>query len=166
MRKDVKGTEAKSERKTKGKHRLEKIDTIKKAKKQKALKTVAIIIIFLLLLVIIGGIICWYYYPQGQVVEKLQQIWPWKTTSQENENNEKLEENIQTTQEDKQKQRAIDVAITKFKEMGEELEKSDLEILRIQREGKLYYYISSPENTLEIECETAIISRVNGILVE
>lgn len=63
--------------------------------------------------------------------------------------------------------KAKDIAIAQFKTMGEtSLQKSEIEIMQIQRSGELYYYISSPENTAEIKVKGGKITRLNGASVD
>ncbi len=68
--------------------------------------------------------------------------------------------------EKKQRSKAVKVAIQKFKELGEEAKEEELEVLRIQRKGDLYYYISAKENTVEIRISDNKVTRVNGVPVE
>lgn len=64
-------------------------------------------------------------------------------------------------------QAARAVAVAKFHELGEAgITESDLEIMKIQRQGEDYYYIASNENTLEIKVDTGKITRINSIPVE
>lgn len=74
--------------------------------------------------------------------------------------------NTLSNEEDKQKQEAIKVAKKKFNELGENVEENNLEVLKIQRKGELYYYISSKDNTLEIRIKDNKITRVNSVPVE
>ena len=60
----------------------------------------------------------------------------------------------------------IKVAKKKFNELGENVEENNLEVLKIQRKGELYYYISSKDNTLEIRIKDNKITRVNSVPVE
>lgn len=78
-----------------------------------------------------------------------------------------FESQIDSDKEDeKAKDDAAKVAIKKFKDLGEDVNKSDLEILRIQRKGELYYYISSKDNTVEVRIKDNKITRVNSVPVE
>ena len=59
------------------------------------------------------------------------------------------------------------LAKKQFKEMGEKgVKEKELEVLKIEREGEEYYYISSAENTLEIKLTTGEITRINSVKVE
>ena len=62
--------------------------------------------------------------------------------------------------------KAAEIAIAQFSQMGETgLQKSEIEIMQIQRSGELYYYISSLENTAEIKVKGGKITRLNSVLV-
>lgn len=71
---------------------------------------------------------------------------------------------IETT--DKQEEEVIKVAEKKFRELGENIDKKDLEVLKIQRNGEIYYYISAKENTIEVREKDGKITRINSIPVE
>ena len=73
---------------------------------------------------------------------------------------------IRKDDEDKQKKKAINVAIKKFEELGEKVNKDNLEVLKIERKGEFYYYISSKENTVEIRISDNKITRVNSVVVD
>ena len=71
------------------------------------------------------------------------------------------------SQEDISEDKAKKTAIKQFEKLDEKgLKKDDLEILKIQRDGKEYYYISSPQNTLEISVKGGEITRINSVKVE
>lgn len=58
------------------------------------------------------------------------------------------------------------LAVKQFKNVGEKgLKEADLRVLKIQRSGEEYYYVSSKENTLEIKVVGGAITRVNSELV-
>lgn len=64
-------------------------------------------------------------------------------------------------------EKVVETAIKRFKELGETgLKQEDLEVLKILRKGDYYYYISSPNNSLEIRISDGKIVRENSILVE
>lgn len=64
-------------------------------------------------------------------------------------------------------EKAVDKALKRFEKMGEEnLTKENLEVLKILRSGEYYYYISSPDNSLEIRISDGKIVRENSVLVE
>ena len=72
-----------------------------------------------------------------------------------------------TSEDEISEDKAAEIAIAQFKEMGEtSLQKSEIEIMQIQRSGELYYYVSSPENTAEIKVKGGKITRLNSILVD
>ncbi len=66
----------------------------------------------------------------------------------------------------KEEEIARNVAVTKFSELGESISSTELEVQEIQRQGDIYYYISSKENTVEVRKEDNEIVRVNSILVK
>ena len=64
-------------------------------------------------------------------------------------------------------EKAVTKALNRFTEMGEaNLTSNDLEVLKINRKGEYYYYISSPQNSLEIRISDGKIVRENSILVD
>lgn len=65
-----------------------------------------------------------------------------------------------------QKKKALKVARKKFEELGEKVNEKDLEILKIERKGEFYYYISSKENTVEVRISDNKITRVNSVVVD
>lgn len=66
----------------------------------------------------------------------------------------------------RQEEKAIKVAEEKFKELGENIDEKNLEILKIQRNGEVYYYISAKENTVEVREKDSKITRINSVPVE
>ena len=73
-----------------------------------------------------------------------------------------MKENEEITEE-----KAGKVAVKQFKKLGEKSVKEDqVSIKKIAREGEEYYYITSKENTLEIQIKGGKITRVNSVLVE
>jgi uncharacterized membrane protein YhiD involved in acid resistance len=83
----------------------------------------------------------------------------------------KSDESSQTSEihnknDDKQKEKALKVARKKFEELGEKVNEKDLEILKIERKGEFYYYISSKENTVEVRISDNKITRVNSVVVD
>ena len=60
----------------------------------------------------------------------------------------------------------IEGYINKFKELGENAKKEDLEILIIQRDGEELFYISSKENTAETRIRDSKITRLNSVPVK
>lgn len=64
-------------------------------------------------------------------------------------------------------QDAIKLAISQFKKLGEkDLNTKDVTCLEIEREGEHYYYICSPQNTLEIKIVGGKITRLNSVPVD
>lgn len=62
---------------------------------------------------------------------------------------------------------AKELAKKQFKELNEKaLDTDKFQLLKIQRDGEEYYYICSPENTMEIKVSTGEITRVNSIKIE
>lgn len=83
----------------------------------------------------------------------------------------KSDESSQTSEihnknDDEQKKKALKVARKKFEELGEKVNEKDLEILKIERKGEFYYYISSKENTVEVRISDNKITRVNSVMVD
>ena len=86
-------------------------------------------------------------------------------------NRRKSDESSQTSEirnknDDEQKKKALKVARKKFEELGEKVNEKDLEILKIERKGEFYYYISSKENTVEVRISDNKITRVNSVVVD
>ena len=133
-------------------NKLEKIKKIKAIKVQKKIKIG--IIIGIIVLTIIGITIGTLYEldKSHQILGgKLEGIFSGKES---------------TKDEERQKKKAMEKAIDKFNELGEKVKKEELEVLKIQRKGELYYYISAKENSVEVKINTFEITRVNGILVD
>ena len=126
-----------------------KLDKIKKIKAIKIQKKVKIGIIIGVITIIVIGIVIGTLYQ----LDKSHQILGGSL-----EGFFEGEENV--------KDKAIEIAVKKFKELGEKVKKEQLEVLKIQRKGELYYYISAKENSLEIKISDLQITRVNGILVD
>lgn len=62
--------------------------------------------------------------------------------------------------------KAVEVAKRKFSELGENTDNIELEVLKITRKGKVYYFISAKDNTVEISADTFEIKRINSVPVE
>ena len=73
---------------------------------------------------------------------------------------------IRNKNDDEQKKKALKVARKKFEELDEKVNEKDLEILKIERKGEFYYYISSKENTVEVRISDNKITRVNSVVVD
>lgn len=63
-------------------------------------------------------------------------------------------------------EKAKEVAIKQFKNLGEKVSREDLNIKKIKRQGEEYYYITSKENTMEIKIKGGKITRINSAPVE
>ena len=62
---------------------------------------------------------------------------------------------------------AKQLAIKQFKKIGEkDIDESKVTILEIEREGEHFYYVCSPENTVEIKIIGGKITRLNSVLVD
>ena len=68
--------------------------------------------------------------------------------------------------EEQNMEEAIEIALDKFKELGEDVGKEDVETIKIQRKGDIYYYISAKENTVEVRESDNKITRINSAPVE
>ena len=72
------------------------------------------------------------------------------------------EENEGITEEEARK-----VAKKQFKKLGEKnIKEENLQVKKIQRSGEEYYYISSAENTMEIQIKGGKVTRINSATVE
>ena len=73
----------------------------------------------------------------------------------------KTKENEEITEEE-----AKELAIKQFKKIGEKnLEKDKINIIKIDRNGEEYYYVTSAENTAEIKIKGRQITRINSASV-
>lgn len=70
------------------------------------------------------------------------------------------EEALDTTQN-----QAIDATIEQFKRLGENVTKQDLKVDIIERDGDSYYYIKSPQNSIQIQINTGKIVRINSVSI-
>lgn len=60
---------------------------------------------------------------------------------------------------------AREKAIIIFNSLGENnLNKDNVKVREIEREGKKYYYISSLENSAEVEINTGRVTRINNVI--
>lgn len=75
-------------------------------------------------------------------------------------------QSITENSDEQKKKKAIDVALNKFRELGENVNENELEVMKIKRKNEYYYYISSKQNTVEVRLSDNKIIRVNSILVE
>ena len=73
----------------------------------------------------------------------------------------KTKENEEITEEE-----AKELAIKQFIKIGEKnLEKYKINIIKIDRNGEEYYYVTSAENTAEIKIKGGQITRINSASV-
>ena len=73
----------------------------------------------------------------------------------------KTKENEEITEEE-----VKELAIKQFKKIGEKnLEKDKINIIKIDRNGEEYYYVTSAENTAEIKIKGGQITRINSASV-
>lgn len=82
---------------------------------------------------------------------------------QDNREDVKSEEKSKDKTSEKQ---AKKTAVKQFKELGETTKEDELQIMKIQRKGEEYYYVTSKENTLEIKISTGKVTRINSVIVE
>ena len=75
-------------------------------------------------------------------------------------------DNDSDSKEYSDEEKAVKVARDKFKELGENVDNTELEVLKITRKGNYYYFISSKENTVEISADTFEVKRINSVPVE
>lgn len=73
-----------------------------------------------------------------------------------------LESNVKDIGEDKAKK----LAVKQFKKLGEKVKADELNIIKIQRSGVEYYYVTTPNNNLEIRISDGKITRINSAVVE
>lgn len=68
--------------------------------------------------------------------------------------------------EDIAEDNAREIAVMQFKELKEEIQKEELDVQKIQRNGEEYYYIISKHNSLEMRIKGGTITRINATSVE
>lgn len=73
----------------------------------------------------------------------------------------KIKDDKEITEEEAKK-----VAVKQFKKLNEKVNQDELKILKIQRSGEEYYYITSSQNSLEIKIKGGQITRINSASVE
>lgn len=118
---------------------------IKVEKKTKKIIIISVSSIIAILIIALISII---------VLDKTQRIFDGKVAS------------IFLSDEEIPEEKAVKKALDRFKEMGEEnLKENELEILKIMRSGEYYYYVSSPNNSLEIHISDGKIIRENSVIV-
>lgn len=74
---------------------------------------------------------------------------------------EKFSKNEEISENDARK-----LAVKQFEKMGENVAQDSLEVIKLQRDDGLYYYISSEKNTLEIRIKGGEITRINAVPVK
>ena len=150
---------------TKKVSKLEKIKEIKKIKQERKRKIITISAISMVAIILIALIsIFTLDATQKTFGGKIASIHPIFTTD-----NETVSKVASIFSQDKEitEEEATTKALDRFNEMGEEnLSKDNLEVLKILRSGEYYYYISSPDNSLEIRISDGKIVRENSVLVE
>lgn len=52
------------------------------------------------------------------------------------------------------------------KELGENVEESFLEVIKIDKKGELFYYITSARNSMQIDIASGKITKINSCMVE
>lgn len=70
-------------------------------------------------------------------------------------------ENKEISEED-----AKNIAIRQFANLGEGANPNKLNVIRLQRNGEEYFYVSSPKNTVEIRISDGKITKINSVVVE
>lgn len=129
----------------------DKIDTSEKIRKKKKPKYKILIIGLLTIGIIAGG--SYFMLNKDEMLNKLG-INKTVEIQKVNEKGEITEEY------------AKQLAVEKFKELKEEVKVQDLSILKIERAGEEYYYITSAENSLEVKLLGSNITRVNSVPVQ
>lgn len=76
----------------------------------------------------------------------------------------KKEENNKNTKQISENE-ARQKAAAKFKELGEETKEESLQVITLERNKELYYYITSKDNTMEVKMDTGKITRLNSVVV-
>ena len=64
------------------------------------------------------------------------------------------------------KDTAIDMAQKQFKILGETINKEELKVTKFQRKGEEYYYVTSLQNSVEIQVKSGNITKINAASVE
>jgi hypothetical protein len=61
---------------------------------------------------------------------------------------------------------AKNIAIRQFANLGEGANPNKLNVIRLQRNGEEFFYVSSPKNTVEIRISDGKITKINSVVVE
>lgn len=131
----------------KGMNKADKIKRIKR-KKKTILLSIGIIITILIVCIVL------FVLKEANVIGK-----------NKNESSG-VAQSITENSDEQKKKKAIDEALNKFRELGENVNENELEVMKIKRKNEYYYYISSKQNTVEVRLSDNKITRVNSILVE
>lgn len=73
----------------------------------------------------------------------------------------KVSESEEISEEDARK-----LAVKQLKKIGEDVNTEDLEVMKILKNKEEHYYISSPQNTVEIKIKGGIITMINSATVD
>ena len=125
--------------------KLDKIKEIKKVKTKRKIiiSTISVIVVIIIALIIISAL------------DVTQKTFGGKIAA------------IFSIEKEITEEKAIKEALNRFDEMGEEnLTEDNLEVIKILRKGEYYYYISSPDNSLEIRISDGKVVRENSVLVD
>ena len=58
------------------------------------------------------------------------------------------------------------IAVKQFEKLNEKVEEDSLEVIKLERENELYYYISSEKNTMEVRIKGGEVTRINAVPVK
>lgn len=129
------------------------------------MKKKVIIIILIIILVAIGGFVAYkkLYNPNPSEAEIQKGIEEKNKIRNELSNvingNENVDENYQISISE-----AREKAIIIFNSLGEyNLSKENVNVREINRDGNKYYYVSSLENSAEIEINTGKVTKINNV---
>ena len=124
-----------------------------------------VVIILLIILIVLGGYFIYKktYNPNPSEEEIKRGIEAKNTVRNELSNiingTENIDENYQISISD-----AREKAIIIFNSLGEkDLNKDNVNVREINRNGNKYYYISSLENSAEIEINTGKVTKINNV---
>lgn len=112
--------------------------------------------IFVCIVVIIASLIIIFKPEKSEISSNNQTITVNKEDKKAHQKENKGEIN---------EKKARKIASKKFKELGDNTKKEDLNVTKIIRKGEEYYYITSKDNTIEIKINGGEITRVNSAVV-
>ena len=125
-----------------------------------------IVIILILVLICIGGFLLYkkFYNPNPSEEEILKGIEEKDKIRNELSNviagNPEADENYEISISE-----AREKAIIIFNSLGESnLNKDSVNVREVNKNGDIYYHISSPRNSAEIEVKTGRITKINGVV--